>query len=149
MNSNRLPLVTYKQARMLKHLGFNRHADFAFYDCPSRHEEQVSADLQAALEIVGNAGGDVYKRPNLYDAAKWMREAIGIDIVVSPRFESETGYRIGYFWRWSQRTDVNMGPTIQDTYEDALSNAITTILEPIGDHYWPQGTTSKNYKKRH
>lgn len=125
---NYLLLVTYEQAVMLEHLGFNRSTDFAYYDCPNRHEEQETATVMVACEIVHYAGGKVYKRPNLYDAAKFMREEWGIDIVVSPRFDSEFGDRIGYFWRWSQRTDVNMYPSIQPSYEDALNDAITTIL---------------------
>lgn len=61
-------------------------------------------------------------------AAKWLREEWGIDIVISPRFNSNTGDRIGYFWRWSQRTDVNMRPKNHKSYESAMSNAISTVL---------------------
>lgn len=70
----------------------------------------------------------VLPRMRIDQAAKWLREEWGIDIVISPRFNSRTGDRIGYFWRWSQRTDVNMHPKIHKSYEAALSDAISIIL---------------------
>ena len=70
----------------------------------------------------------VLPRMRIDQAAKWLREEWGIDLVISPRFDSDTGERIGYFWRWSQRTDVNMCPKVLHSYEAALSDAISTIL---------------------
>lgn len=64
-------------------------------------------------------------------AAKWLREERGIDIIISPKFNSKNGDRIGYFWRWSQRTDVNMNPKTHRSYESALADAINEILNLI------------------
>ncbi len=69
----------------------------------------------------------------LDQAAKWLREELGVDIVVSPKFNSNTGDRIGYFWRWSQRTDVNHPPTTHRTFESALNNAIDNVLSVFYD----------------
>ena len=74
-------------------------------------------------------GVDLFSAPSLHHIAKWLREELGVDLVISPRFDSETGDRIGYFWRWSQRTDVNMYPKILHSYEAALSDAISTVLD--------------------
>lgn len=72
--------------------------------------------------------------PTIYDAAKFLREEWGADLVVSPKFNSNTGDRIGYFWRWSQRTDVRDNKTYR-TYEGALSAGISAVLEPFKEYY--------------
>lgn len=72
--------------------------------------------------------------PTIYDAAKFLREEWGADLVVSPMFNSNTGDRIGYFWRWSQRTDVRDNKTYR-TYEGALSAGISAVLEPFKEYY--------------
>lgn len=72
--------------------------------------------------------------PTVCDAAKFLREELGADLVVSPKFNSKTGIRIGYFWRWSQRTDVIDNKTYR-TYEVALSAGISTVLEPFKEYY--------------
>lgn len=64
-------------------------------------------------------------------AAKWLREELGADLVVSPRFDSETGERKGYFCRWSQRTDLLMDKATYRTYETALSVAIGEVLHQL------------------
>lgn len=71
-------------------------------------------------------------------AAQWLREEMGIDIIVRPRFNSKTGDRVGYFWQWPQRTDVNMNPKTHKSYESALSDAISTILKPFEDYENPK-----------
>lgn len=68
--------------------------------------------------------------PNLHVAAKWLRENLGFDIVVSPRFNSNTGIRVGYFWRISQRTDLR-DDKVYKSYENALEAAIRTLLAPF------------------
>lgn len=69
------------------------------------------------------------------EAAKYLREELGIDIVISPKFNSKTGNRIGYFWRWSQRTDVNIQPKTHRSYESALCDALKEILNQITPDY--------------
>lgn len=68
-------------------------------------------------------------------AVKYLRDVCGVDIVISPKFNSETGDRVGYFWRWSQRTDVNMNPKTHRSYESALIDAIEEILNQLTGNY--------------
>lgn len=72
--------------------------------------------------------------PTIYDAAKFLREELGADLVVSPKFNSKTGDRIGYFWRWSQRTDKIDNKTYR-TFEAALSAGISVVLEPFKEYF--------------
>lgn len=81
--------------------------------------------------ILKNLGLNV-STPTIYESAKFLREELGVDLVVSPKFNSKTGNRIGYFWRWSQRTDKIDNKTYR-TFEAALSAGISTVLEPFKD----------------
>lgn len=72
--------------------------------------------------------------PTVETAAKFLREEIGADLVVSPKFNSKTGDRIGYFWRWSQRTDKIDNKTYR-TFEAALSAGISVVLEPFKEYF--------------
>lgn len=74
------------------------------------------------------------KRSTIEAAAKFLREERGIDLVVSPKFNSKTGDRVGYFWRWPQRTDVIDNKTYR-TYESALSAGISVVLEPFKEYF--------------
>lgn len=60
--------------------------------------------------------------------------AHGTGLVVSPKFNSKTGDRIGYFWRWSQRTDKIDNKTYR-TFEAALSAGISVVLEPFKEYF--------------
>lgn len=77
------------------------------------------------------------------EAAKYLREELGIDIVISPKFNSNTGDRIGYFWRWSQRTDVNIQPKTHRSYESALLDALKEILNLITPDYGKKDTIQR------
>ena len=72
--------------------------------------------------------------PTVYIAAKFLREEYGVDIDVSPKFDSRSGDRIGYFWRWPQRTDVIDNKTYR-TFESALSAGISAVLEPFKEYF--------------
>lgn len=72
--------------------------------------------------------------PTIETAAKFLREELGADLVVSPKFNSKTGDRIGYFWRWSQRTDKIDDKTYR-TFEAALSAGISMVLEPFKEYF--------------
>lgn len=67
----------------------------------------------------------------LDQALSWFREELGIDIVVSPRFNSNTGDRIGYFWYWSQRTDIDKREMTFARYEYAQNAAIDEVFRNI------------------
>lgn len=72
--------------------------------------------------------------PTVETAAKFLREHLGADLVVSPKFNSNTGDRIGYFWRWAQRTDVIDNKTYR-TFEAALSAGLSVVLEPFKEYF--------------
>lgn len=84
------------------------------------------------VRILKKLGFDI-NAPTIYDAAKFLREEWGADLVVSPKFNSKTGNRIGYFWRWPQRTDVIDNKTYR-TFEGALSAGISKVLEPFKEY---------------
>lgn len=83
--------------------------------------------------ILKNLGLNI-SAPTIYESAKFLREELGADLVVSPKFNSNTGDRIGYFWRWSQRTDVIDNKTYR-TFEGALSAGISKVLEPFKEYF--------------
>ena len=93
-------------------------------------KEKVTRDK---VQLLMKLGFDI-PAPTIYDAAKFLREEWGADLVVSPRFNSKTGDRIGYFWRWPQRTDVIDNKTYR-TFEAALSAGISTVLEPFKEYF--------------
>lgn len=93
---------------------------------------KVKVKLEIA-QILKKLGFDAVA-PTIYDAAKFLREERGVDLVVSPKFNSKTGDRIGYFWRWPQRTDVIDNKTHR-TYEGALSAGISKVLEPFKEYF--------------
>ena len=84
-------------------------------------------------ELVMKEVTDAILLPNLRidQAAKWLREKLGIDLVVSPRFDSHTGERKGYFCRCSQRTDLLMDKATYRTYDTALSIGIGIVLHEL------------------
>lgn len=93
-------------------------------------KEKVTQDKVRILKKLGLE----IPAPTIYDAAKFLRDELGADLVVSPRFNSKTGDRIGYFWRWSQRTYVIDNKTYR-TFEGALSAGISSVLEPFNEYF--------------
>ena len=93
-------------------------------------KEKVTQDKMRILKKLGFDSD----APTIYEAAKFLREEWGADLVVSPRFNSKTGDRIGYFWRWSQRTDMIDNKTYR-TFEAALSAGISVVLEPFKKYF--------------
>lgn len=92
-------------------------------------KEKVTVET---ARILKNLGLNV-SAPTIYESAKFLREELGADLVVSPKFNSKTGDRIGYFWRWSQRTDMIDNKTYR-TFEGALSAGISKVLEPFKEY---------------
>jgi len=93
-------------------------------------KEKVTAEM---ARILKNLGLNL-SAPTIYESAKFLREEIGADLVVSPKFNSKTGDRIGYFWRWSQRTDMIDNKTYR-TFEAALSAGISVVLKPFKEYF--------------
>lgn len=118
-------LCSYEQAQTLKRLGYNLNS-YRFY-IRNRLSPTVMYKNHNETKIATSA-------PTVCDAAKFLREELGADLVVSPKFNSKTGVRIGYFWRWSQRTDVIDNKTYR-TFETALSAGISAVLEPFKEYY--------------
>lgn len=93
-------------------------------------KENVTLETVRLLKILGfNAPA-----PTIYETAKFLREDRGIDLVVSLRFNSKTGDRVGYFWRWPQRTDV-IDNKIYKTFEGALTAGISKVMESFKEYY--------------
>ena len=118
-------LYSYEQAQTLKRLGYNLNS-YRFY-IRNRLSPTVMYKSHNETKIATSA-------PTVCDAAKFLREELGADLVVSPKFNSKTGVRIGYFWRWSQRTDMIDNKTYR-TFETALSAGISAVLEPFKEYY--------------
>ena len=118
-------LCSYEQAQTLKRLGYNFKL-YRFY-IRNRLSPTVMYKSHNETKIATSA-------PTVCDAAKFLREELGADLVVSPKFNSKTGVRIGYFWRWSQRTDMIDNKTYR-TFETALSAGISAVLEPFKEYY--------------
>ena len=118
-------LCSYEQAQTLKRLGYNFKC-YRFY-IRNRLSPTVIFKNHNETRIATSA-------PTVCDVAKFLREEHGVDLVVSPKFNSNTGDRIGYFWRWSQRTDVIDNKTYR-TFEGALSAGISKVLEPFKEYF--------------
>lgn len=127
--------ITEDQAKMIFVLGLDMDkwtGKKYFEKIPgTTHQEWCEEEL-IMKEVTDYA---MFPKMRIDEAAKYLREKLGIDIVISPRFNSETGDKIGYFWRWSQRTDVNLNPKLFRTYEAALSDALNVILNQIIPDY--------------
>lgn len=137
---NKEGFCTYEQAQQLKQIGFDLECfemwtkDFADDGTPvkirkSQHvKPMVMSASNSFLELCGS---EDISAPTLAKAANWFREELGVDLVVSPRFNSTTGERIGYFWYWAQRTDIGNRNNIYPTHDKALSAGISVVLENI------------------
>lgn len=125
------------QSRLLKVVGFDWPVD-AYYtteDAPDNHLWFTRSEPENFND--GSHGELTMSAPTLDRIAQWFREACGVDIVISPRFNN-VGERTGYLWRWAQRTDVT-DPKVYSRYEKALSAAIDTVLKPfeVRNHHQP------------
>lgn len=121
MSMNTPLLCSFEQAQILKRLGFTRKC-YRYY-IRNRLSPTVRYQNHNDTKIATSA-------PYVTTAAAFLREELGVDLVVSPRFNSKTGDRIGYFWRWAQRTDVIDNKTYR-TFDTALSAGISKVLEPF------------------
>lgn len=125
MPMNEEVLCTFDQSRLLKRLGFNMEC-YRYYINKRLSPKMIYRNHNETRITVS--------APTVCDSAKFLREEHGVDLVVSPKFNSKTGDRIGYFWRWPQRTDVIDNKTYR-TYEGALAAGISAVLEPFIEYY--------------
>lgn len=135
---NKEGFCTYEQAKLLKLIGFDWECyemwtkDFADDGTPVkiRKSQQVKPMVMSASNsFLKSCGSKDISAPTLAKAANWLREEFGIDLVVSPRFNSITGERIGYFWYWAQRTDVSDRTIIFPSHDKALTAGLSVVLE--------------------
>lgn len=75
-------LCSYEQAQTLKRLGYNLNS-YRFY-IRNRLSPTVMYKSHNETKIATSA-------PTVCDAAKFLREELGADLVVSPKFNSKTG----------------------------------------------------------
>lgn len=126
--------ITQNQALIILALGFNMECwkgKTYLKLLPETKRNEFDEERWIMQEVTD---GILSPKLRIDQAARWLREEMGIDIIVRPKFNSQTGDRIGYFWQWPQRTDVNMNPRTHKSYESALLNAISTILKPFEDY---------------
>lgn len=120
--------ISKEEAKTIVAMGFNvddwkgeKYLDLI----PGSRRQEWDEDQYMLVEVT-----DAVALPKLSidQATKWLREQCGVDLVVSPRFDSETGERKGYFVRWCQRTDLPIDKATYRTYEVALSVGIGNVL---------------------
>lgn len=116
--------VSYEQAVRLKTAGFDWPCE-AFY-------EHVDGKMWIATDGKENWNSGVdCSAPSLAQAAKWLREVKGIEVIVEPRFSNYK--RIGYDWAvyddfsgdYALRAPLPFSPS----HETALSAGITATIE--------------------
>lgn len=123
--------ISNDEAKQIVALGFNMNewkGSTATESIPG-----TTRQVWCEEELVMKEVTDAILLPHLRidQAAKWLREKLGIDLVVSPRFDSLSGERKGYFCRWSQRTDLLMDKATYRTYDTALSIGIGIVLHEL------------------
>lgn len=124
----RTDYCSYEVAATLHNAGFD-------FKCRTSYNTRTHVFMVGSAECQNTTlPEDIISAPSLAQAAQYLREEIGADLVISPRFNSKTGDRIGYFWRWSQRTDVIDTKTYK-TFERALSAGISKVLEPFKQYF--------------
>ncbi len=124
--------VSLEVARLLKEKGFDSHYSTYFY----KKKLQISVPYKGQEQKYW-LQKDVYPKPTLYMAQKWLRETKGIYIWVEPV--------IGHRWTvsfcdlnvcaeesdWIERELHKDGYPIYDSYEDALNAGILEALKSI------------------
>lgn len=123
--------ISQEEAKQFLSLGFNMDEweGSIFYEIIQGTERDVWDEEECQWSTIMNI--NKYPKLRIDQAAKWLREQLGADLVVSPRFDSETGGRKGYFVRWAQRTDLRIDKATYRTYEAAMSYGISKSLESM------------------
>lgn len=127
--------VSYSQAVKIKELGFSGEVTGKYIDCPND-----PTLFQGMLYQPWNLENDEIPAPRLDQAAAWMRDCKGIDVLV---FNCSCGYG----WEISKANPESRGAGIaifdgegEDensgmwlSYESALSAGISKALELLGE----------------
>lgn len=122
---------SYGQALGLSRIGFDWSCERAYFDRPWNHEHKLVYMTDANNQACAYDGTDVYPAPSLQIAARWLREAKGMDIFVLPAYKDERRVQ-GY--DWNIYDDMGDNPVARGclpfvrTYEFALSDAISCAL---------------------
>lgn len=132
--------ISYELAKKLKECGFDEPCDH--YYCAFDDETDVRFwsihPAQSQNGFVNPKNKVIADAPSLYAAQKWLREVMGIDVLV-------WNCACGYGWEISKADADSRGTTLMDyddngedkdsgmwlTYEQALSAGIASALELI------------------
>lgn len=127
-NNMELQLVSFKQAKALKELGFSQETFFV-YDLRSKN---ITTNINY-FAIYGEKDHCVFA-PTLELVAKWLREEKDIDIIILPRKRrSNSGKYIDKVYDMNFIVEVLNGYILRGdskpTYEQALSSGINKAIE--------------------
>ena len=132
--------VTYEQAQRLKALGFDWDCMKGYSHFPGESVRTLNAQEE---NINGKYSKWCYSAPTLAQAQKWLREVKGVVISVIFKDKNDHHFPNMYYWKedflpickergpqWRDWFIYGEHP-IRDTYEQALSDGITKMLELI------------------
>lgn len=123
MNEN---FVSYQMAMSLKEAGFNETSLGKFVDCP--HDPTL---FYGMIYEPWNLDKNEILAPSLWQAAKWLRDAQGIAINVIAHDGGVYDYDIVFLPNAVDCDCPIDRATFSRTYEEALSEGITSVLELI------------------
>ena len=121
--------VTYKQARRLKELGFDWRC-INYYDGTNKHTIYTDIEYRNF-----NNSANYLSAPSLALAQKWLREK-GFEVCACSDYEAElpNGKWMAFYKEINQPLyATNFLEETYDSYEKALSNGITKMLELISN----------------
>lgn len=140
--------VTYKQAKILKEVGFNWKVTHCYTDCDECQEhfiypneiECLGKEFITADDIVcnNNSSQNDISAPTLSQVQRWLREKHNIIILVDTYFKNyldgdyskaEFEYIIVNMNHNAARKDSHKDNKLFETYERALESGIDVALE--------------------
>lgn len=125
--------VTYEQALKLKELGFDWECDYCCEDNRELLGTINVINVHEFYHLTGVKLDNALPAPTLAQAAKWLRDVKGIIICIEPRFYKNKRPLVGYDYHLFNKDDGWYSDieskTVYDTYEEALSEAISKALE--------------------
>lgn len=119
--------VTYKQAKLLKELGFN-------WECTHYYQDGYNRECQKNIikaTCACNFNEDfktMISAPTLAQAQKWLREVKRVKILITVGDVNENRYGWQIFYNNNHYVDLNHGNSME-TYEEALLDSIDEALE--------------------
>lgn len=129
--------VSATQAKLLYELGFDWDHIYGYFFHAWMDEPEFDTLDGCETESVMYDGTDIYPAPSLAQVHKWLREKNGIAINVIAHdgdfYTNEiiflSNAKEDIYWDYKFNSNYN-------TYEEALSDAITKVLILISDEEW-------------